>query len=290
MKASKKLSPKAAALLTAYGQIVAGCLIGGAAYPLFLLPGQIAPGGLTGVGMILNHLFGVSVGLTSLILNIPLFLIGYRSMGRVFVFRSLVAMVLFSGAIDLLRLPPMTMDPMLGTIFGGMILGVGLGMIMRGGATTGGTDMMARMVHYRVPFISTGMFLMMIDCAVVIAAGFFIGATEALYALICIYVSSKALDMTVTGIARNKACFIITDAWEKVTQRILFDMERGVTQLMARGAYSGKERPVMLCVLPPQEVSTMKQIVAQEDPTAFVFISDAHEALGEGFSSLSPEE
>lgn len=290
MNLMSKLTTRPGATLLAYVQIVLGCLLGGAAYPLFLTPGQIAPGGLTGVGMILNHLFGVPVGLSSILMNIPLFMIGYKAMGKSFVFRSLVAMTLFSAAIDLLQLPAMTMDPMLGTIFGGVILGAGIGLIMRGGATTGGTDMIARMVHARLSFVSTGMVLMLIDGIVVVAAGFFIGATEALYAMICIVVSAKALDVVISGISRNKACFIISSAWEKVTGHILQDMERGVTQLSARGAYSGTERPVLLCVLPPQEVPRMKQIVIAEDPAAFVFITDAHEAMGEGFSRLSLEE
>ncbi len=273
--------------LLAYAQILLGCIIGGAAYPLFLLPGQIAPGGLSGVAMILNHLFGTPVGLMSILLNIPLFLVGFRAMGHVFVLRSLIGTFLFSICIDLIQLPAMTMDPMLGCIFGGIVLGVGLGLIMRGGATTGGTDMMARMVHKHLPFITTGTFLFIFDCLVVVAAGFFIGAEEALYALICIFVSSKALDMVMIGVTTNKACFIITDAWEKVTQRILHDMDRGVTQLIARGAYSGKEKTVVLSILPASEVSRMKKIVMEEDSDAFMFITDAHEALGEGFSKLS---
>ena len=119
-------------------QIVLGCIIGGAAYPLFLTPCNIAPGGLTGVGMILNYLFQFPIGTTALVLNIPLFIMGYRSMGHVFVIRSLVATVLFSLAIDILQLQPLTSDPMLGAIFGGALMGVGLGLILRGGATTGG--------------------------------------------------------------------------------------------------------------------------------------------------------
>lgn len=125
-------------------QIVLGCIIGGAAYPLFLTPCNIAPGGLTGVGMILNYLFQFPIGTTALVLNIPLFIMGYRSMGHVFVIRSLVATVLFSLAIDILQLQPLTSDPMLGAIFGGALMGVGLGLILRGGATTGGTDMLAK--------------------------------------------------------------------------------------------------------------------------------------------------
>ena len=270
----------------AWFQIVIGCVIGAAAYPTFLDPGKIAPGGLTGVAMILKHLWGWDIGITSLILNIPLFIVGYKAMGRVFAFRSLVATILFSLAIDLLPLGAIEVEPILGTLYGGILLGIGLGFILRGGATTGGTDMCARMVHKYLPFMSVGMFLFLIDCVVVIAAWIFIGSSEALYALICIFVSGKAVDMVMLGLSQNKACFVITDQWEKVSRRLLDEMERGVTQLSARGAYTGIERPVVLCVLPPQEVSRLKEIVRQEDEKAFMFITEAHEALGEGFSSL----
>ena len=277
-------------LLMAYGQIVLGCIVGGAAYPMFMTPNNIAPGGLTGVAMILNYLLGVPVGTTSMLLNIPLFIIGWKAMGRVFVFRSLLATVLFSLAIDLIGLPPVTMDPLLGTLFGGILLGVGLGLILRGGATTGGTDMAARMVHRRFPFITVGAFLMMLDCIVVLMAAVSMGANEALYALICIFVSSRVLDMVLTGITSNKACFIISDAYNKVTDRILNEMERGVTHLTAKGAYTGQERPVVLCVTSRMEVARIKDIVREADENAFMFITEAHEALGEGFSRLGAEE
>ena len=273
----------------AWLQIVIGCAIGAAAYPTFLDPGKIAPGGLTGVAMIMKHLWGWDIGITSLFLNIPLFVIGYKAMGRVFAFRSLVATILFSLMIDFLPLQEIPVEPILGTLYGGILLGIGLGFILRGGATTGGTDMCARMVHKYLPFMSVGMFLFLIDCVVVIAAWIFIGSSEALYALICIFVSGKAVDMVMLGLSSNKACFVISDQWERVSQRLLTEMERGVTQLTAKGAYTGKDRPVVLCVLPPQEVARLKEIVRQEDEKAFMFITEAHEALGEGFSSLMSE-
>ena len=158
-------------LLSAYGQIVLGCVIGAAAYPAFLVPNRIAPGGLTGMAIILNHLFGLPIGTTSLLMNIPLFLMGYKAMGGIFAFRSLLATLLFSVLIDLLPLPVISSDPLLGTLFGGAVLGIGLGLILRGGATTGGTDMIARMVHRRFPFITVGAFLFALDFAVVLAAG-----------------------------------------------------------------------------------------------------------------------
>ena len=272
--------------IIAWLQIVIGCVIGAAAYPTFLDPGKIAPGGLTGVAMIMKHLWGWDIGITSLILNIPLFIVGYRAMGRVFAFRSLVATILFSLAIDLMPLKEIPVEPILGTLYGGILLGIGLGLILRGGATTGGTDMCARLVHKYLPFMSVGMFLFLIDCVVVVAAWIFIGSSEALYALICIFVSGKAVDMVMLGLSSNKACFVMTNEWETVSRRLMEEMERGVTQLSAKGAYTGTERPVVLCVLPPQEVSRLKEIVRQEDERAFMFITEAHEALGEGFSSL----
>ena len=273
-----------------YMQIVAGCLIGGAAYPLFLVPNDIAPGGVSGLAMILNYLFNLPIGVMSMIMNVPLFFLGYKSMGKRFAFRSLVAMVLFSVSIDLLKLEAMTVDPLLGSLYGGIVLGAGVGLIMRGGATTGGSDMLARIIHRAIPFIGVGMILFLIDFVVVVLAGVFMGASQALYALICIFVSGKVVDMVVTGFSGNKACFIMSNAWEKVSGRIMTDMERGVTQLTARGAYTGQERPVVLCVASPQEVAQIKAIVREEDETAFMFITEAHEALGEGFSSLTGEK
>lgn len=289
MKLKERLGAKRAEQLMAYGQIILGCIIGGAAYPLFLVPNNIAPGGLTGVATILYYLFHLPVGMTSMALNVPLFIVGYKAMGRVFAWRSLVATILFSLAIDLIQVPAMTVDPLLGTLYGGIVLGVGLGLILRGGATTGGTDMIARMVHGRFPFISIGMFLFILDFLVVLAAGVFVGATEALYAFICIFASSKVIDIVMIGFSSNKACFIITPRWSEVSARILTELDRGATQLTARGAYSGTENPVVLCVASRQEVARLKDIVREEDENAFMFVTEAHEALGEGFSKLEKE-
>ena len=281
-----RLSPAAAERVLSYAQIALGCVIGGAAYPLFMTPNRIAPGGITGVATIINHLLGWPVGTVSLVLNLPLFLIGYRTMGRIFAFRSLLATVLFSLCIDLLPLGPMTTDPLLGTLYGGVLLGIGLGLIMRGGATTGGSDMIARMVHRRLQFISVGSFLFAIDFAVVISASFLIGTTEALYALINIFLSAKVMDTVIVGFSSNKACFIISTRWKEISGRIMRDMDRGVTQLISRGGYTGEERPTLLCVISRSEIMTLKRILREEDEKAFVTIVEAHEAIGDGFSSL----
>ena len=277
-------------IMMAYAQIVIGSVIGAAAYPTFLIPNNIAPGGLTGVATILNYVAGWPVGTVSLIMNIPLFLIGYRSMGKIFAFRSMVATALFSILIDVLPLKPISEDPLLGTLFGGVVLGIGLGLILRGGATTGGTDMIARMVHRRFSFITVGMFLFALDCAVVLAAAVFIGSTQALYALINIYVSARVIDAVMVGFGGNKACFVMTSSWERVTDRIMDEVGRGVTHLEARGAYTGKSQPVVMCVASRQEVTALKRIVQEEDEKAFMFITEAHEALGEGFSRLDGKD
>ena len=273
-----------------YLQILAGSLVAAAAYPAFLVPNNIAPGGLTGVATILNFLFHWPVGTVSLLLNIPLFIIGYRAMGRIFAFRSLIATVLFSILIDILPIRPVSTDPLLGTLFGGVVLGAGLGLILRGGATTGGSDMVARMVHRRLPFISVGMFLFAVDCLVVLGAAVAIGTEQALYAFINIYVCSKVIDTVMMGFSGNKACFIMTSRWEQITQRLMDEVGRGVTHLEAKGAYTGRQQPVVLCVAARQEIMSVKRIVQEEDEKAFMFITEAHEALGEGFSRLDSKD
>lgn len=271
-------------IIFSYLQIMIGCILGGAAYPLFLTPGNIAPGGLTGIAMVTNYLFHWPVGTVTLILNVPLFLFGWKFMGKRFVLRTLIATILFSLLIDLLPLKPLTEDPLLSAVFGGVLLGIGLGLILRGEATTGGTDMLARMIHRSVPAISTGMFLLALDCAVVVVAAVAIGITQALYAIICIFISSKVIDAVMVGFSGNKACFIISNKNETILNRILTELERGVTKLSAKGGYTGEERPTLLCVVSRMEVTAVKNIVRDEDENAFMIVVDAHEAIGEGFS------
>ena len=263
-------------------QIALGCALGALAYPLFLVPNHIAPGGLTGLATVLNYLFHWPVGTTSLVMNVPLFIIGYRAMGRVFVVRSLVATVLFSVLIDVIPLPPMTQQPMLGALFGGVLVGAGLGLILRGGATTGGTDMVARMIHNRFQHISVGAILFFIDCCVVLMAGFFIEAEYALYAFVALYAASKLIDVVMVGLTREKACYIISTQHEQVKREIMEKLDRGVTVLHAEGGYSSQERPVLLCVLSAQELGRLKAIVREADEDASPSIRDAQGGRGEG--------
>ena len=275
--------------LIAWGQIVLGCLIGALAYPWFLVPNHIAPGGLTGLATVFNYLFGWPVGTTSLLMNIPLFLIGFKAMGGGFAIRSLAATLLFSLFIDLLPLPCLTQDPMLASVFGGVLLGIGIGLILRAGATTGGTDMAARMVHKLIPHLTVGMILFAIDGIVVVLAGIYIHIEHALYAFISIFVSSQLINVVVDGLTTEKACYVITSAYEQVKTEVMAELNRGVTLLSAKGGFSGEERPILLCVVSAQEVARLKLIVRSADDRAFIFISDAHEVLGEGFRQLTEE-
>ena len=274
-----------------YLQMLLGCAIGAAAYPAFLTPAHIAPGGLTGITTVLNYLYpAIPVGITSLVLNIPLFLTGYRYMGRVFAFRSLCATVLFSVLIDMIPLPALTEDPLLAALFGGLVLGLGLGMILRAGATTGGTDMAARMLHRKIQHISVGTILFAIDCISVLMSCVAIRPERALYAMLCIYVSDRVVDMVLVGTGHELACYVISEKHEEVKKLLLEELDRGVTVLQARGGYNGAERPVLLSVMTAREVPRLKRIVRDTDPAAFVFTTGAHEVLGEGFRALNSED
>lgn len=269
-----------------YTLLALGCAVGAAAYPLFLVPNGIAPGGVTGIGLVLNYALGWPVGLTSLFMNIPLFILGYRAMGRTFVWRTLLATLLFSLLIDAFTFAPVTLDPLLACVFGGAILGLGIGIIMRAGATTGGTDMLARVVHRRVSVISVGAFLFALDCAVTLLAGITMSAEHAMYSMICVLVIAMIIDKVLAGLGTDKACYIITAHREVIVARILRELDRGVTVVEGVGGFSGVGVHLLLCVVGRMQLMALKDIIKQEDPRAFLFITDTHETLGEGFGAL----
>ena len=273
-----------------YCMIVIGALIAGASYAYFFVPNNIAPGGVTGIATVLNFLLGKpAVGTLSLILNIPLFLIGYKTGGKRFVFRSFMAMMLLSLFIDILPGAPVTGDGMLASIFGGILLGIGLGLVLRAGATTGGTDLAAQMVHNRFQFISVGTFLFGIDCTVILLAGVVFDIQAALVALIALYVSTKVIDTVIKGWNTEQQMMIISDKSPQIAQRIISDMDRGATFIEATGAYTGEKRGMIYCVVTRAQIMQVKSIVAGIDPHAFVTVSDAHEVMGEGFRNFSAQ-
>lgn len=273
-----------------YLQILAGCFIGAVAYPLLLAPNHIAPGGLTGFATILHYYFGYPIGLTSLVLNLPLLYLGFRMIGLKFITRTIIATVLFTILIDLLAFDPLSLDPMLASVFGGVLLGFGMGLIIRGNATTGGTDLMARLVHQRFRGLSIGMILFAFDLFVTLLAWIFIGASHALYAIICVFITTKMVDQVILGFGTDKACYVISGKPEIIAERLMAEMDRGVTYLRASGAFSGQEQRMLVSVVGRMEVPKIKAIVREEDPNAFMFIMDTHETLGEGFRNLTGED
>ena len=276
--------------IRSYLQLALGAVIAALSFDWFFLPNQIAPGGLTGVATLLNHLLGVPVGLTSIALNAPLFLLGYRAAGGTFAFRSLIATLALSLLIDVFPQAALTHDVLLASVYGGLLLGIGLGLVLRAGATTGGTDLVAKLVHNRWPAISVGTFLFGIDFLVIAAAGLVFDAQAALYALVSVLICAKVMDWVLQGWNTAKQFLIITDHAQAIADRITGEMERGATLLPGIGAYSGLERRMVFCVVSNTEVARLKDVVAETDPRAFVTICAVHEAMGEGFAGLPRKE
>ena len=264
-----------------------GVFIGSAimalALNLFLIPNRIAAGGVSGLGVILFHQFGIPVGLTILAFNVPLFLAAWRYLGVKFVFRSLAGTLFLSFLVELFALVPvLTSDLLLATIYGGIILGVGLGIVFRSGSSTGGTALAAQLLNYFLGF-SVGQGLLGIDFIVIALAGIVFSAELAMYALISLFVTSKVIDFVQEGLSFAKACLVISSKGPEIAGSILHELDRGVTYLKGQGGFTGKEKEVLLCVVSQAEVTQLKRIVWDIDPDSFVIVSNVHEVLGEGF-------
>lgn len=267
-----------------YALIVLGTFLAGSAFDWFFLHYDLAPGGVTGISTVLAHYLPLTVGMMSFLINVPLFLLGWKTVGWRFAVRSFIAMTLMSFFID--AVPPLDVsgNAMLASIFGGAMLGVGLGMVVRAGATTGGTDMAAKMVHQVVGFLSIATILLIIDAAVVMFAAVTFGMEAGLWALITLFVSSKAMDMVIKGFNTAMQFMIISPESEEIVRRIHREIDRGCTRLMAEGTYSGKPVGTLLCVLSRTEAPRLKKLIAEVDPNAFVTVCDVNEALGHGFT------
>lgn len=272
-----------------YALIVLGTLLTAVAFTSFFLPYDIAPGGVTGIATIIASVVPLGVGLLSFLLNLPLFMIGFRSVGWRFAVRSFIAMMLLSLFIDMLPQVDLTGDELLASVFGGVVAGVGLGFVVRAGATTGGTDMAAKILHQHLSFLTIPTILLAIDASVVVVAAMVFGIASGFYALISLYISSMAMDFIIKGFNTAMQFTIITSAPESIIARIHRELDRGCTQISARGTYSGKPIGTLLCVVSRLEAARLKKIVAEVDPRAFVTVCDVHEALGEGFTGIHEE-
>ena len=257
-------------------------------------PNHIAFGGITGVAQIINHIFpAVPVGVMAIVLNIPLFLLGWRLIGRRFLVSSLYAMFLSSVFIDILT--PVydwqPMDPLLASIFGGLSLGLSLGLIFQQGATTGGTDLIARLLKLKLAWLPMGRLLLGIDLAVILlTAGAFRTLYAALYGLIALYISTIVMDGVLYGMDTAKVAYIISDKNAEISDAIVRGLDRGVTVLHGQGAYTGKDREVLMCAFKQREIAAIKTVVKEIDPSAFLIVCNAHEVLGEGFRDYRKDD
>ena len=272
-----------------YTLILIGTLVQAVSLRLFMVPAGLASGGISGISQLINHFTGWPIGLMVFIGNIPLFLLGWRLLGgRRFALRTLVAVLaysLFTEAVLWLPFFPrngITNDLVLNSLYGAVVSGIGYGLVYRAQGTSGGSDILARILNRWRSIPMTQSYLMT-DTLVILAAGFVFGWQKALYALIVLYVSGLVVDSTIEGAGTVRTALIITDSCKEVADRILAEMERGVTILNGTGAYTGEPRPALYCVVTRSEVQQLKTIVHEADANAFMVIGVAHEALGEGF-------
>lgn len=268
------------------GMWIIGCILYSIGVNSFAVPNSIAQSGITGVSVIFYHLFGTPVGTINLVLNIPLLILMWIFLGKKLVARTLWVTVLLSTAIDIIAMFDIayTGNPLLASLYCGLCQGAGLGLIMITGATSGGTDIVARLVHKKFPHITVGTVVMLAD-AVVVAAGMFVfrSIESGLYAIIVIYVSTKVIDSMIYGVGNGKMLMIVTEKGDEVSKAIVNSSPRGVSVLPAVGAYTGESKNVLLCVARKHEISGIIKTVESVDDKTFIIVSEANEILGKGF-------
>ena len=257
-------------------------------------PISLVTGGFSGLAIVIKAVTepfipgGIPLWLTNIALNIPVFLVAFKVKGKRFIGRTLVGAFLLSAWLYIL--PPLDLtqgDYILAAVFGGVICGIGMGLILLAKATTGGTDMVATIIQHYARHYSIVQILQILDAMVVLCGLYVFGLRAALYAIVAIFITTKVSDTLMEGFKFSKAAFIITDRYELVAKRILQELDRGVTGLLAKGMYSGADKCVLYCVVSQKEIVQVKEIVAETDPEAFVIVSDAREVLGEGFLEYS---
>lgn len=267
-----------------YVGLVAGAGITALALDWFLVPNRIAAGGASGLATVLHHMWGLPVGLTMLAFNIPLFVVALFVLGRRFGAKTLVGTVSISVLVDALAhvVRPLTADPLLAAVYGGGLAGLGIGVTFRYGGSTGGTDMAARLFH-RFAGLSVGRMLLLIDGSVIVLAGIAFGAELALYALLAVFLTTKAIDWVLEGGSYARAAFIISRCPGPIGEAVLTRLDRGVTALKARGLYTGAELEVLFVIVSRPQIQALKEVVHRADPAAFMVITEVFDVLGEGF-------
>lgn len=273
-----------------YALITIGSAIGAVGFQFFMFPNAIVSGGLIGIAQIVNRLTGLPVGAFSIVLNVPLFIIAWKQFGLGFIISSFAGTVLYSVFIDAAAMTNIvaTTDPMLASIIGGVIKGLGLGTIYYVGATTGGVDIVARFLRRRFPYINFGTLILLMDAVIIAAYAWIFKIYEsAMYSLICMFVMSRAVDLVLYGLDNSNICYIVSEHTDDIVSEItLGQLHRGVTLLHAEGAYSHEEKQVIMCVIKRPQIAAIRRMVRAIDPKAFMVVTDAKNVFGKGFDSI----
>ena len=281
------------AILKDYGIITLGCLLYAFSYNCFFRTNDLAMGGFTGIADVVNRLLPVvPVGTLVFCMNVPLMIIGVKKQGWSLLFASVYATFVSSAMIDVMyELTKFSkMDPLLACIFGGLLMGVALAFMLQKNATTGGTELLARLLKYVIPSLSIGKLCLFIDVTVVsIYAITFANVENALYGVIAMYVCSIAMDMVIYGAINAKLVYIISEHNEQIKQKLM-EMGLGATVISGKGAYTNNDKAILMCAARPAKIARIKAVVAKIDPQkAFIIVSDAKEVFGEGFGEYGAD-
>lgn len=264
--------------------ILIGTLLMGAAVKIIYEPLHMVTGGVSGVGIIIQSLIGIPMWFTNMIINIPLLIIAAYIKGTRFIIKTLYATVCFTVALYLLpEFEIVQGDYLLGALAGGVISGIGLGLVFYTGTSTGGSDLLGIVLQRKFRHYSIAQIILVIDGMIVMGGAWKFGLKNALYAVIAVYITSKVMDGILEGINFSKLAYVISEHYEEIASDIFVNLNRGVTSLFAKGMYSKKQKNVLLCVVSKKEIVELMDIVAKNDPKAFVIVTDVREVMGEGF-------
>lgn len=271
--------------------ILVGSVIYAVGFQFFMFPNAIISGGVTGIAMLINHFTHLPVGVMIIVFNIPLFLVAWKHFGPDFLFSSLAGMFLSSIFVDLLAATKivLTNEPMLACVIGGVVKGAGMGMVYYVGATQGGTDIAAKMIRQKRPYINFGTLLLLMDAVIIAAYALVLGRYDsAMYSIIAMYVVSKVVDLALYGMDMSSLCYIITEDCQELVKVILSGhLRRGVTILEGEGAYSHKQKDILLCVVKRTQVPELRRLVKSIDEKAFFIVTDAKNVFGKGFENIA---
>lgn len=274
-----------------YIAIIIGSAVYAAGFQFFMFPNNIVSGGVVGIAMIINRLTSLPVGVMTIVLNVPLFIIAWRHFGLEFMLATLAGMGISSGFVDLFALTGYiaTNDPMLGAMIGGVVKGAGLGLVYYVGATTGGIDIVVKLMRQKWPHINFGTMMLLLDVAIVCMYTLIFRQLEsAMYSMIGMFVVSKVIDLILYGIDNSCICYIVSDKPEELAGEITGGhLHRGVTLLEGQGAYSRQRKQVIMCVIKRVQIAELKRIVRSIDENAFVIVTDAKNVFGQGFERIT---